>query len=313
MIACVMNFDHLRSRFLRDLAWLLYQPPLLHSLGEDSDYLDIELVDEGTPIWLAQADQSSITDSFIPQKRIGLYAEQLLAFYFEHYERFTLIKKNLQIFDDKNKKTLGEIDFIVIDHKTDTTIHIECALKFYLGYLTNPEFILNNLERKDWHHWIGPNQKDTLSIKLSHLLNHQLSISQTPEAIRTFSSNNIDATKIQRRLLLKGHFYLPLSENISLPTFANNTQPYRYWTTLKDINRLVIKGNFEYSILPRALWISSISYADKQDIQLETKTAKDFTDTIREYQRKGENYWQVIKWDTKNRKEQQRFFVINND
>jgi hypothetical protein len=63
--------------------------------------------------------------------------------------------ENIQVIEDK--KTIGEIDFIIEDKNTKQVIHMELAYKFYLFDPSISSEPINN--------WIGPNRDDSLQEK----------------------------------------------------------------------------------------------------------------------------------------------------
>ncbi|MDB5767553.1 MAG: hypothetical protein JWQ61_2367, partial [Collimonas fungivorans] len=84
------RWNHLSDPHVRALAWLLDAPDLLDPLaaqwqGKVASYADADLA-----AWLAELEQTPeklqalhrYIDS-LPSTRLGLYAEKLLAFYFE--------------------------------------------------------------------------------------------------------------------------------------------------------------------------------------------------------------------------------------
>ena len=70
-----------------------------------------------------------------------------------------MLYENVQIIEDK--KTIGEIDFIIENITTKQLIHMELAYKFYLFDPTISSETVNN--------WIGPNRNDSLKEKLEKL------------------------------------------------------------------------------------------------------------------------------------------------
>ncbi|WP_289353149.1 DUF1853 family protein [Acinetobacter baumannii] len=141
--------------------------------------------------------------SQLKSTRLGLRFENLLWFWLQEdqYHPYQLLGHSIQKID--GAKTLGELDFLVLNQNTQEIEHWEVALKYYLG-----EGQLN-LEQ-----WIGLNRQDTLSKKLYHFTDKQFQFS---EAL---------GFKVQQRFaVLKGQLYLPLN----LP----QEQPIPEWVNLK--------------------------------------------------------------------------------
>ena len=123
-------------------------------------------------------------------KRLGHYFEQLIFFWLQHSERFTILAKNKPLRSDK-KNTLGEVDLIVQDQNTLNFEHWELAVKFYLAHSQNG---LTN--------YIGPNANDYFHLKLEKLKEHQCKILESDEGKKLLSE--LEISNIQPKLLIKG-------------------------------------------------------------------------------------------------------------
>jgi len=143
--------------------------------------------------------------------RLGLRFENLLWFWlldqdFHHYQ---LLGHSIQIIN--GAVTIGELDFLVLNQRSNEIEHWEVALKYYLGEM--------DLELK---HWYGLNRQDTLNRKLQHFTERQ------------FQFSEINDYKIQRKFcVLKGQLYLPTVCNGQrpLPTWINNRRRIGKWGT----------------------------------------------------------------------------------
>jgi len=150
--------------------------------------------------------------SRLKSTRLGLRFENLLWFWLQEdqYHSYQLLGHSIQKIE--GAKTLGELDFLVLNKETQQVEHWEVALKYYLG-----EGQLN-LEQ-----WIGLNREDTLSKKLYHFTDKQFQFS---EAL---------GFKVQQRFaVLKGQLYLPLNsaQDQSIPDWVNSTRRLGFWGTV---------------------------------------------------------------------------------
>ena len=107
--------------------------------------------------------------------RLGHLVEKIVSELIKASTNYKVLYENIQVVE--NKKTIGEIDFIIEDKNTKQVIHMELAYKFYLFDPSISSEPINN--------WIGPNRNDSLQEKLEKLkikqfplLYHQLTKSK---------------------------------------------------------------------------------------------------------------------------------------
>jgi hypothetical protein len=279
-------WNHFKRRHVRDLAWALYHPALFQATPHlPPEYLLPIWQDDGVFSWLTQVDAhpETLIQHLKNQRatRLGVYFEQLLSFFFTYYPRFTLLAKNLQAND--SKRTIGEYDFIIFDQYDQQHYHIEVAVKFYLGLSNLNESIPNNVPIHNWHLWIGPNKKDTLGIKMRHLMNHQLRLSETTAGQKALSSIHLTAEQLKPKLLLTGRLYYPKPTTCThdpkgeMDTHA--VRPPKYstighcqhtlsqWLKPSQIEDMCCSDAC-YVILPRSLWMAEIHTHDCRTFNL---------------------------------------------
>lgn len=266
-----MDFN---AKWLKDLAWLLLNPPLFTC--ELSGFKAFTLHDNRDEIydWLKLLDTTGNTTTQTPPqpanyRRLGLYFEALLRFFLiqGHHDgvcQYRLIAHNIPV--HKNKITLGEMDFI-LESNSGELIHLETAVKFYL-YCNN-----NNLPHMDntppsWHHWIGPNARDRLDIKLARMLNHQLILPSKTETHKALNNLNIAPSRVTSQHLLCGRLYKPLiisnleinqteHTNINLPKSTNNKTLISNWLHINEAKHLLQYKTYEWVILEKMDWLAN--------------------------------------------------------
>lgn len=166
MLPGLAQCAQLRCQPVRDLAYLLMAPPPWHSGVEISSQRLLGpqgwpqlLVLDANPgpllAWLAAR----------PTRRLGLYAEALLAYWFSHVPHIELVAANLPVRDSTH--TVGEFDFLLrID---GAPYHLEAASKFYLQLDSAPYAL------------VGPGLRDAWWLKYRKLAS-QLALAQHPAA-----------------------------------------------------------------------------------------------------------------------------------
>jgi hypothetical protein len=281
------------------------------------DWFLRDYIDAGLWPWLQQLDRSAdrLYTHLNAQRstRLGVYFEQLLSFYFSHYPRFALLAKNLQVHD--GRRTIGEFDFIVLDKQEHQILHIEVAVKFYLGHLPMDGIALNNPPHHNWHQWIGPNRKDTLGLKMAHLQQHQLPLANTQAGQDTLLTIMEKPDQIRSRLLITGRFYFPSTLTIPAPTFSQNINANVLWSSSQRLLNTTTNNmlNDDYVCwLPRRYWLSAITGDDFNNGELSLLSKKECLDLVDKESRQNINDWQFARIDTQSMTEIGRFFIVNN-
>ncbi|GAA3914202.1 DUF1853 family protein [Litoribacillus peritrichatus] len=178
-------------------------------------------------------------------KRVGFYFESLLSYVLNTYPEFDVIAEHLQVHHEG--KTLGEIDFIYRDMNTNEVVHLEVAVKFYLG----SEAWMN--QTLPLRHWLGPMINDRLDLKTSHLTNHQSQISHSP-VFQDYAQTNKLPIPTHQSVLLVGYLFRNPNQHLSLPSGSAKEQDHR-WFTLSSANEQLNKQH-SYIILNKPYWLS---------------------------------------------------------
>ncbi len=127
-----------------------------------------------------------------------------------------MLYENVQLIEDK--RTIGEIDFIIEEKHTKQFIHLELAYKFYLY---DPEISSDPI-----NNWIGPNRNDSLKEKLEKVKNKQFPLLYYQSAISKF--NKIELGKVSQALCLLVSLFIP----------------YQYKASFNPIYEKAIKGYY---------------------------------------------------------------------
>ena len=120
-------------------------------------------------------------------------------------EVYQITAKNLQIISDK--KTVGEVDFLLEHKASKENVHLEMVYKFYFY---RPEVKGNWIARLQ-----GPNAKDHLQLKLNKLRSKQFPLLYKEETKPDLEALNLDVGQIKQHLLFKAQVFTPLEGNHS--------------------------------------------------------------------------------------------------
>ncbi len=132
--------------------------------------------------------------------RLGKYVERFVSYQLEQDNSIEIIAENVQI--QKEKRTLGEIDCILLKHKKP--IHLEIVYKFYLYD--------DSIGITEVDHFIGPNRKDTLLEKLQKLKTKQLPLLFSKACESYLESLAIDSSLITQEVYFKAQIFIPFNK-----------------------------------------------------------------------------------------------------
>ena len=199
------------------------------------------------------------------KQRLGKYIEQFV-FYELQSENIKILSKNVQI--QREKKTLGELDCIILKDKT--LIHLELIYKFYLYDAT--------VGNSEIEHFIGPNRKDSLIEKLSKLKEKQLPLLYSEECKTYLSKLNIDTSKVKQQVYFKAQLFLPYSNKDVGLTFLNRKCVVGYYINKIELSKFknckfYIPVKKDWLVIPHKQvdWISFSKFCSNISIILERK------------------------------------------
>jgi len=127
-------------------------------------------------------------------QRLGHLYEDALEKLILSSKRLSLLEKGMQIFDE-NKRTLGELDFLLQECETGAFIHLELVVKFYLIKEENGKVFFP-----------GPDPRDNWLNKLQRLRMHQLNLAQTQQA-RKIIEEKFGCNELSSQHLIYGKLF----------------------------------------------------------------------------------------------------------
>ena len=210
----------------------------------------------------------------LKSRRLGIYFELLWLCLIENSSRYTNILNNQQIID--NKKTLGEFDFILQDHKQDQSIHLEVAIKFYL----NTSHLFDNLSStlqarsQQERFWRGPNSADSLAKKYNHLINKQLKLAQHKAAETLLIEKNIQLS--DSKFSIKGYLFNHWLHQHHVPYHYSEPHIPNVWLYDDEIESYLefVKKNTELDDC-KLFFITKAAWIHQTHQQVEAITADD--------------------------------------
>ncbi|WP_416140567.1 DUF1853 family protein [Halomonas sp. HK25] len=241
-LATLPLLDRCHHPLVRDLAWLLLVPDLLampwpgrpdrHTLGLADDARLTAWLDD------LEADPGPLEACLggALAGRMGLYHERLWQFLLANAPGTELLAHNLRI--QRGKQTLGELDLLYRRRSESMLIHLEVAIKFYLGLAEGPG------HADDQARWIGPGSADSLAGKREHLHRHQLRLTELPETRAALhellTRDAVGADRplaIHRRLAMPGVLFYPWQRQLPPPREANPAHlrgTWLFWRAWRD-------------------------------------------------------------------------------
>ena len=234
------RWGHLTHPRVRALAWLLDSPDLLDPASPHwgGRIASLDPVTPAVTAWLGalQDDPSPLDAALGPRfySRLGLYAEKLLAFYFEQHG--VLQAHGLQVQVNRND-TVGEFDFLLRDGADgEALLHWEFATKFYLLEGAPDAGVFNHL--------IGPNLADTLGLKMRKILDKQLALSSHPAA-QSLLAQPVRAAQA----LVKGWLFYAAGATPAVDGISQE-HGHGFWCTPTQLPAQ------RYVVLPRLQWLA---------------------------------------------------------
>jgi len=130
--------------------------------------------------------------------RLGHQVEYIFEQLIAHSDEYKILVHNLQI--QREKITLGEIDFVLRDKRTDRLIHVELTCKFY---------IIDTDIQESIHRLIGPNKRDSFYQKMNKIKKVQFPLLHSIEGVNALSHIKINHSEIEHQSCFKAQLFQP--------------------------------------------------------------------------------------------------------
>lgn len=245
------DFYPYQTQAVRDLAWACFAPPLLYTSGLHRAQRRVtDAAFALTParrLWLEglERDARPLLEHLAqaPSTRLGLYFERLWHFFLREDPEVELVAHNVPVYD--GGRTLGEFDCLYFCKRRNTHVHLELAVKFYLGVPGEPA----------GRQWLGPNTRDRLDLKLTHLLEQQITLADRSAAQTQLESLGLPAPA--REVALRGYLFQPVGETLPPPPGYNPQKPFATWYTTTQLReRAATRDGTGFRLLERLAWLA---------------------------------------------------------
>lgn len=134
--------------------------------------------------------------------RLGNYVEHLVSYQLSQNENIEVLNENVQIIQDK--QTIGEIDCLL--KCNNKPIHLEIAYKFYL--------FDSSVGASFLEHWIGPNRRDSLVLKLNKTKNKQFPLLYHDACKDLLNDLGLDSSEILQNCFFKAQLFMPYKKEV---------------------------------------------------------------------------------------------------
>ena len=185
---------------------------------------------------------SKSSNSEIPDVMLGRQAEAIFESIVTQSKTYTLLGANIQI--QSPTKTIGELDYLLQDNKTNTHFHVELSCKFYLF---DPDSRGTFAQK-----WIGPNKKDSLQDKITKLRDKQFPLLFDANTANHLENIGFNPSKAIQQCYLAASLYLPLGHAIQELPKAYQKCVVGFWV---HYNQLVLEQHTSYAIVEKKQWL----------------------------------------------------------
>jgi hypothetical protein len=249
----VISIYPFQTREVRDLAWACFSPPLLHSAGlagagENLSNCALGLTD-ARRAWLERLDRdpgpllAHLAER--PGARLGIYFERLWHFFLAEDPAVDLLAHNLPV--REGGRTIGEFDCLYYCRDRRRPVHLELAVKYYLGYRDDA--------LRGAGAWLGPDSRDRLDLKVAHLMGSQIRLGDHPAAKAELQRLGIAG--LAKEVEIKGDLFQPRYAPLPPPRGFNRDRRFSYWLRCAGLaEHLNSMDCNRFFVLPRLSWLA---------------------------------------------------------
>ncbi|WP_299534175.1 DUF1853 family protein [Ulvibacterium sp.] len=172
----------------------------------------------------------------IPKRiRLGHQMEHVFKQFMAHSDSYEILLHGVPV--KRGNRTIGEIDFILMEVQIQKLIHVELTYKFYL---IDPEI------SEPIHRLIGPNRRDMFFTKIEKIKDQQFPLLHSHEGIIALSGKAIDSKKIEHQVCFKAQLFAPYRNTEVHIRPLNQGCIFGYWLRFDDFNTKDFWSNTYY-------------------------------------------------------------------
>lgn len=242
----ISKVNQISDPLLRDVVWLVYLPSI--SKGQIDEEYDINLLDEGNIDQLIQwansikAEKLPVPKSNLP---LGKYAELLMEAYLQNHKKYQLIASNLQLID--GQLTVGELDYLFKEIFSNTFVHLELAIKYYL-----------KVDYQGKIRFLGPSTKDYFERKVEKLTKTQ---SNYTFKYKHLLPGSIQKMQFYPKIMVKGALYFAFKEWEQME--EKNELIAGWWMEVEKISQLHSSKCYYCLIRSKRSWLFPFVQVDQ--------------------------------------------------
>ncbi|MDT0678071.1 DUF1853 family protein [Autumnicola musiva] len=231
----------------------------------------------------------ALQNLYSPHSILGKRMESFFEHFINQTRDYDLLASNIQI--NREKLTIGEIDFLLKQLSNKKLLHVELVYKFYVY---DPSF------KEELQRWIGPNRKDSLLQKIEKLRKKQFPLLFKNETKDFLQSIPLDPNYVEQEACFRANLFLPKKWSRQSISLVNKECICGYWISNEDFQAEEYKHALFYSpkkqnwpLNPRYnnIWFSFSEIRTQINFFLKKKRAP-------------------LIWMKKNKEEYERFFVV---
>lgn len=211
-------------------------------------------------------------------RRLGHQAEFVFLQLLNFCQEFVVLAHSIQLIQDK--RTLGELDYIIQNVETKEVLHVELTYKFYIL----DKEIINPIDRI-----VGPNRKDTFIAKLNKTRDRQMPLLYSEPSIVALKNLNLHVADIRQMVAFYAHIFVPYVDRVFHIDNLNEDCIAGYWVS-RDQFLLNVFKNYVYYLPYKFEWLH-IPHHDRlwknyHDIMDEIPSSLDEKRSVMLWQRK---------------------------